>query len=164
MRDTLILALAAAALAGCGSATEPEEPPPRIAPLPLRVEPARTTVVSGDTVTVRLSALNESGVPVAFVGAGECRLTLALEDPQGRRQDALALNPTGCRAGPTAITLAPGDSLVEVKLWEAGVLIGGDAVARAARGTWTLLPRVIDTIGPLDGSPGIPATVAVVAP
>ena len=161
MRSTLLFVLAAAALAGCRDTTEPRRAP--VLPLTLRVVPARTTVASGDTVTLRFSALNGTSQPVTLVGAEGCMLALYLRDVQGARHDTWMDGPLTCDIGPVQETIAPGDSLVEVHLWRVGVIVGGDVITHASPGPWTLHPLVFLSTGPLEGDPSVPATVTVVA-
>ena len=161
MRHHIVpLALAALSCGACRSATAPA---PVAAPLSLRATVARTTVASGDTVTVRLTARNLGTRPVTIDNPHGCRLGLRLQSPDGASHATIVFRPDASRCtsiGPA--TLAPGDSLVETGRWEAAVLVGGDVLGHAWPGTWLLHPMVSYRNTPVSGTLDVPAAVTVV--
>ena len=161
-RQLLPLALAALALAACDDATAPDRP--TALPLSLRVVPARTSVVSGDTVTVRLTARNLGSRPVTIDNEfASCVMGLRLQSPSGEPLETIVFRPASACPPGGPITLAPGDSLVESGTWEAGILFGGDVFMSAEPGPWTLHPIVYSGDDALPGTLDVPATVTVVS-
>src|SRR4051812_27798076 len=103
MRNTLLLplVLAAVSLAGCH---DPAAPDAAIAvPLALRVVPARTSITSGDTVTVRVTARNITRAPVTIASPWGCRLGVALEDASGQSHQAALFFERNCPANNTPV-------------------------------------------------------------
>lgn len=162
MRNHIVLlALAGLPVAACRNATAPERP--IAAPLSLRATVARTTVTSGDTVTVRLTAHNVGTRPVVIDNPYGCRLGLRLQGPDGESHQTVVFSGSqgGCTA-PGPVTLAPGDSVVQTGRWEASVLIGGDVLTGAYPGTWRLHTIVSYRNATVSGTGDVPAVVTVV--
>jgi hypothetical protein len=155
----LPVALVVLPFAGCHN---PSEPVSDIAvPLSLRVVASRASVISGDTVTVRLTARNLGTRAVTLDTPHRCWLGLRVLNPRGEPREALTSTPGTCPAQGTRLAIAPGDSLVEVRTWTAGVLVGGDVLSYAEPGQWTLHAGVFTPSGLLSGTLDMPATVTV---
>ena len=155
----LVLGLAAASLASCH---DPVAPDAETLPLAMRVSVARDLVTSGDTVTVRLVARNLGPRTLTIDNPRGCLLGVELENQDGAVHETMLLVPPGACPAPNAtLTIAPHDSLVEVRTWEAGVLVGGDVLAGATPGVWMLRPILYAHPGQETEGLYLPATVTV---
>lgn len=150
--------LAGGAAAACARAAT-EAPPttlaaaasPALRALEVTVEPAAPTVVTGDTLAVRVQVVNRSDTPITVGGSGSCTVLLEVHDASG----ALVEPSRGrvCTLDCRSYTFAPGrpyvlDARFTARNWSNDE----QRFVTLPRGTYQLVGLVTGALGRCDGA------------